>query len=53
LGDHGMGADPGAYGAHPVLDLQRRYAFFFALELWTDAGSFLAAALKPTLDQIF
>jgi CubicO group peptidase (beta-lactamase class C family) len=51
--DHKMIADPGAYGAYPVLDLERRYGFFFAIELTTDAGSFLAAALKPTLDEIF
>lgn len=51
--DHSMIADPGAYGAYPVLDLRRGYGFFIAIELTTDAGSFLAAALKPTLDQIF
>jgi CubicO group peptidase (beta-lactamase class C family) len=45
--------DPGAYGAYPLLDLQRRYGVFIAIELSSDVGTKLGAAVKPALDEIF
>ena len=51
--EHHVISDPGAYGAYPLLDLERRYGMFIAIELSPDTGAFLAAAVKPTLDAIF
>lgn len=45
--------DPGAYGSFPLLDQQRRYGVFIAIELTSDVGTQLGAAVKPTLDKIF
>jgi len=45
--------DPGAYGAYPLLDLQRRYGVFIAIELTAEVGVRLGSSVKPVLDQIF
>lgn len=46
-------ADPGAYGAYPVIDAKRGYAYFIVIELTTEVGAKLALATKPVLDEIF
>ena len=51
--DQSVVADPGAYGAYPLLDLKRRYAMFIVIEVTSEVGGRLAAAVKPTLDAIF
>jgi CubicO group peptidase (beta-lactamase class C family) len=45
--------DPGAYGAYPMLDLERRYGVFIAIELSSEVGVQLGIATKPALDEIF
>ena len=45
--------DPGAYGSFPLLDLKRRYGVFIAIELSSEVGTKLGAAVKPSLDAIF
>lgn len=45
--------DPGAYGSFPLLDLKRRYGVFIAIELTSEVGTKLGAAVKPSLDAIF
>jgi CubicO group peptidase (beta-lactamase class C family) len=45
--------DPGAYGSFPLLDQKRRYGVFIAIELTSEVGTQLGAAVKPTLDKIF
>jgi CubicO group peptidase (beta-lactamase class C family) len=45
--------DPGAYGSFPLLDLKRRYGVFIAIELTSDVGTQIGAAVKPSLDAIF
>jgi CubicO group peptidase (beta-lactamase class C family) len=45
--------DGGAYGSFPLLDLERRYGVFIAIELTSAVGAGLGAAVKPSLDAIF
>lgn len=45
--------DPGAYGAFPMLDLERRYGVFIAMEVTSEVGVAIGGSVKPTLDAIF
>jgi hypothetical protein len=45
--------DPGAYGAYPLLDQERRYGFFIAIEVTSEVGVELGGKVKPSLDAIF
>jgi hypothetical protein len=36
-----------------LLDLKRRYGVFIAIELTSDVGTKIGAAVKPSLDAIF
>ena len=49
----GVFMDPGAYGAIPVLDTNRGYAAFIAMEATAELGVMLAIEAKPALDAVF
>jgi len=45
--------DAGAYGAYPLLDLDRHYGMFIVIELSSEVGVRLGNKVKPVLDSIF
>jgi len=51
--DGKVATDPGAYGSFPLLDLERHYGVFIAIELSSDVGVQLGYKVKPVLDNIF
>jgi len=53
LGNMNSVADPGAYGAAPVIDLGREYAMMIIVEASSAVGMKLALTSKPALDAIF
>jgi len=51
IADHFV-ADPGAYGAYPLLELERGYGAMILFEVSSAVGSKIALTVKPTLDAI-
>jgi CubicO group peptidase (beta-lactamase class C family) len=49
----GLIADPGLYGAYPLIDLKRGYALIFMIEVNEEVGSALINEVRPVLEGLY
>lgn len=49
----GLVADPGMYGAYPLIDLKRGYAMLIIIEVNEEVGGALADATRPVLEGLY